>query len=104
MSTVVARDKLLSLIDFKILETIDSEIGEYLQRIGTLHIQIRHVVGLIEKRAGFPPGTLLISPVGELMLHHGKRVGSDLRIAQEFHGIPGGLYRVFQVSITHSCW
>ena len=38
-------------------------------------------VGLVEERAGFPPGALLISPIGELELHHGKRVGSYLRVA-----------------------
>ena len=78
----IAGDELLGLVDLEILEAVDAEIGEHLERVGTFDIQIRHVVRLIEKRAGLAPGTLLISPVGELVLHHGKRIGPDLRIAQ----------------------
>jgi hypothetical protein len=53
------------------------------------------VVRLIEQGAGFAPGTLLVSPVGELVLHDGKGVGSDLRISQQIDRIPGGSYGVF---------
>ena len=49
------------------------------------------MVRLVEERAGFLPGALFISPVGELGAHHRKGVGSDLRIAQPFHWTPGGL-------------
>ena len=91
VAIVIAGDKLLGLIDFEILEGIYAEIGEHLERIGTLHIQIRHVVGLVEQRAGFAPGTLFVSPVGELVAHHGKGVRPDLRIAQQLNGTLGGL-------------
>jgi hypothetical protein len=104
VSIRIACHKLLGLIDFEIPKGIHAEIGKHLEGVGALHVQVSHMVRLIEKRAGFPPGTLLISPVGELRLHHGKRVRPDLRIAQQLDGTPRGLYRVFQVSITHSCW
>ena len=86
-----AADELLGLVDFEILEAVDAEVGEDLQSVGAFHVQIRHVVRLIEERAAVAPGLLFISPVGEFMLHHWKGIGSDLRIPQHFNRIPGCL-------------
>ena len=91
VSIMIAGDKLLGLIDLEILEAIDTQIGEQFERIGTLDIEIGHVVGLVEKSAGFPPGTLFVSPVGELGTHHRKGIWSYLRIAQQFNWTPDGL-------------
>jgi len=53
------------------------------------------VVGLIEQGAGLTPRTLLITPVCKLVLHNGKGVRSNLRIAQQLNRITGGFDYVF---------
>ena len=49
VAVVVARDELLRLIDLEILEAVDAEIGEHLERVGALDVEIRHVVRLVEQ-------------------------------------------------------
>jgi hypothetical protein len=78
VAAMVARNKLLGLIDFEVFEAIDSEIGEQFEGVRTLHVEIGHVVRLVEKRTGFLPCTLFISPVRKLGPHHWKGVGSYL--------------------------
>jgi len=41
---MVTRNKLLGLIDFKILKAIYTKIGEQFECIGALNIKIRHMV------------------------------------------------------------
>jgi hypothetical protein len=98
---VVAGYELLSLIDAKVLEGVDAEIGENFERVGALDVQIRHVMRLIEQCAGLAPGPLFIPPVGELMLDHREGIGPYLGIAQHLDRASGGLYRVLQASLTH---
>jgi hypothetical protein len=66
------------LIDFEVLKAIDAEIREQFEGVRALHIKIGHVVRLVEKSAGFLPGTLLISPVRKLGPHYWKGIGSYL--------------------------
>ena len=86
-----AANELLGLVDLEIFEAVDAEVGEYFQGVGSFDVQIGHVVRLIEQRAAVAPGLLLISPIGEFMLHHRKSIGSDLRVPQHFNRITGGL-------------
>src|SRR5207244_2942086 len=78
VSIMVTRNELLGLVDFEIFEGIYAEIGEQLECIRALDIKICHVVRLVEKGAGLPPGTLFISPVRELGAHHRKGIWSYL--------------------------
>jgi hypothetical protein len=103
IAVMVTCNKLLGLVDFEILKSIDAQIGEQFEGFRTLHVKIRHVVRLVEKGAGFLPCTLFISPVCELGSHHRKCVRPYLRIAQQFDWTPGCLQQFFQVSVTHSC-
>ena len=78
----VARNKLFGLIQFKIAKGIHTKIGEQFECIGTFNIKIRHMVRQVEKGAGLPPCTLLISPVCEFVTHDREGVRSYLRIPQ----------------------
>ena len=91
IAIMVARNKLLGLIDFEVLKAIDAEIGEQFEGVRTVHIKIGHVVRLVEKSAGFLPCTLFISPVRKLGTHHRKGIRSYLRITQQFDWIPDSL-------------
>jgi hypothetical protein len=82
VAIVVAGDELLRRVDAKVVERIDAESGDQLQRIGTFEIQVRHVVGLVEQCAGLAPRALLVAPVRELVRHHREGVRADLRVAQ----------------------
>ena len=97
-----ACDKLLGLIDFKVLKGIDSQFRKQFERVRPFNVEVGHVVGLVEKSAGFTPGALLISPVGELVTHHRAGIGADLRVAQQFNRARDGLQHVGQTLITHS--
>jgi hypothetical protein len=88
---MIAGDKLLGLVDLKSFEAIDGEIGEHFEGVGAFHIQIGHVVRLVKEGARFFPGALLVSPIGKLGTHDRERVGSNLRIPQEFDRAAGGL-------------
>jgi hypothetical protein len=101
---VVARDELLRLIDLEVLERVDAEVGQHLERIGALEVEIGHVVRLIEQRAGLAPGPLLVAPVREFVAHDRKGVRPDLRIAHHLDRIARRLERFLQRSITHRCW
>jgi hypothetical protein len=85
ISILVARDKLFGLMDSEILKAIDAKIGKHLERVRALNVKICHVVGLIEKGARLPPGSLFISPVRELGANYRKGIRSYLRLAQQFH-------------------
>src|SRR5579872_4599956 len=101
---MIAGYKLLGQIDSKILDSINPQVGKQLQRIGPSHIQIGHVVRLVEKRAGFLPGPLLIPPVAELGTYHRKGIRSDLRIPQHLDRIAGSLQQFLQITSTHRGW
>jgi hypothetical protein len=90
ISIAVAGNKLLGLIDFEILKAIDAKIGKYFQCVRALDIKIGHMVRLIEKSAGLPPGALLISPVREFGAHHRKGIRSYLRLTQQFNRTTNG--------------
>jgi hypothetical protein len=83
IAIMVTRNELLGLIDFEVFKAIDSEIGEQFEGVRTLYIQIGHMVGLVEKSAGFLPCTLFISPIRKFRTHHRKGIWSYLRISQQ---------------------
>src|SRR5215470_6139315 len=74
ITTWVAGHKLLCLIDSEIFETIYSTVGKQLECIGAFHVEVRHVVRLVEKSASFAPGSLFISPVRELRTDNRKGI------------------------------
>jgi hypothetical protein len=63
IAVMIARHKLLGLIDLEVLKAVDGEIGEQFESVGTLHIKIRHVVRLVEESAGLLPCALFIPPI-----------------------------------------
>jgi hypothetical protein len=100
-AVVVAGDELLRLIHLEVLERVDAEIREQLQRVRSLDVQIRHVMRLVEQRTRLSPRPLFVAPVGELRPDHRERVRPRLRMAQQLNGIAGGLQHVFETSRTH---
>ncbi len=88
---MVTRNKLLRLIDFEIFKAIYTEIREQFECIRALNMKICHMVRLVQKSAGLPPGALFISPVRELGTHHREGIWSYLRITQQFNRTPDGL-------------
>jgi hypothetical protein len=56
ISIVTARNKLLGFVNGEVLKGIDSKIGEHFEGIGTLNIDIHHMVRLIIKNACLTPG------------------------------------------------
>jgi hypothetical protein len=49
------RDELLGLADAEVREAVDTDVAEQPQRVGALDEEVRHVVGLVEQRAGLHP-------------------------------------------------
>jgi hypothetical protein len=91
IAIMVTRNELLGLIDFEVFEAIDTQIREQFEGVRTLHVKIGHVVGLVEKRAGLLPRTLLISPVRKLGPDHRKGIWSYLGITQQLDWTLDGL-------------
>jgi hypothetical protein len=58
-------------------------------------------VRLIEKRAGLAPRALLVTPIREFQWNDRKRVGTDLRIAQQLNSAAGALQDILQILLTH---
>src|SRR5215210_4984270 len=102
VSIMIACDKLLGFVNFEVLEAVYAEIGEQPECVRTFDIEIRHMKRLFEENAGLPPGTLLISPVGELGGSR-KCIGTYLRVTQHFDWAFGGLQGLFQALMSHSC-
>ena len=95
----VAAHDLLAGVDLERLEAVHADVGQQLQRVGPLDVQVRHVMRLVEERARFAPRALLVAPVGELVLHHRKGIGTDLGIAQQVHRGGYRLQQLLQVLI-----
>ena len=91
IAVVAARSKLLGAIDGEIGEAVCGQMREQFEGVGTLDIQVGHVMILIEKNGGLAPGALLVAPVGELGGDNGKDTRSDLRIAEHVYRITGCL-------------
>jgi hypothetical protein len=102
VAIVAARGKLLGLVNGKILERVGPEMRQQFERIATAHIEIHHVVRLVEQDAGLGPCALFISPIGELGRDHGIYVGADLRVAHHFDCVAGSLKGLLQVPVGHS--
>ena len=77
-----AGDELFGLVRAEILERVDAQIAEQLERIGALHVHVGHVKRLVEQDARLLPSLLFIPPVGVLAGHHRINVRPHLRIAQ----------------------
>ena len=63
IAVVAAWRELLGFAGGEVGETVGPQMREQLESVGPLHILLHHVMRLIEKNAGLPPGTLLIAPV-----------------------------------------
>ncbi len=81
IAIVATRHKMLGFVNGEVLETIDRQIGEQFEGIGTLNIYIHHMVRLIVKNASLPPGQLFVTPICELGRDHGIDIGAYLRIS-----------------------
>ncbi len=68
-AVLVAGNELFGLVDGEAPEAVDAEIGQQPDDIAAANVEIRHVVRLIEQRAGLAPGALLVAPVTELVSH-----------------------------------
>jgi hypothetical protein len=62
------------------------------------------MVRLIEERARFPPGALLVPPIGEFVANHREGVWTYLRVTQQLNRAPCGLQSFFQALVTHLRW
>jgi hypothetical protein len=91
IAIVTARDELFGFVYGEIVEAVDSKIGEHFEGIGALNKYIHHVMRLVEKNAGLPPGELFITPVCELGWNHRIDVSAYLRISQHVHRVSNGL-------------
>jgi hypothetical protein len=101
VAVVIARDKLLRRVDAEVVERVDAEPCEHLERVAAFDVEVRHVVRLIEQRAGLTPRTLLVAPVSELARHDRERVRPDLRVAQHVDRALRGPDRVFETLVRH---
>ena len=81
MPVVATGYVLFGPVEWKIGEAVDRRVRDQFNRIGTLNKNIHHVVSLIEKDAGFPPGSLFIAPVAKLGGDYRVDIGADLRIS-----------------------
>src|SRR5438445_11119133 len=54
---------------------------------GPLHIEVDHVMRLVEEGARLSPSLHFTLPVGELGIHHPVRIGPSGHIAQQVHRI-----------------
>ena len=78
---VVAHDELLRLLRSEVLERVDADMSEELDRVRPFDLEVEHVVRLVEERGRVAPGHLLLPPVRELGRHRRIDVWSDLRVA-----------------------
>src|ERR1700733_6137568 len=77
IAVVAAWNELLGPAGGEVGKTVEGEMRQQLERVGPLHVLLHHMVRLIEKNAGLPPGSLLVAPVRELWRDHRIDVGSD---------------------------
>ncbi len=89
IAVVVAGDELLGLVDGKIVKAIDGKIRQQPERVGSLDVEIRHVVRLVEETGCLAPGPLLVAPVREFARHARIDIRADLRVAREVDRAPG---------------
>ena len=91
VAVVVAHDELLRLVRREVLERVHAEVGEELDRVRALDLEVQHVVRLVEERAGLAPRHLLVPPVRELGRHRRVDVRPDLRVPGHLDGAPDRL-------------
>jgi hypothetical protein len=78
VAVVADRNILLGAIDGEILEGVDGRVGAELYGVGTLDVDVTHVVRLVEQDGGLAPGLLLGAPVRILTGNYRINVGADL--------------------------
>src|SRR5665213_161025 len=91
MAAVAAGHELFRAVHGELGEAIDRQVRKQFESVRALDVHIYHVMRLIEQHAGFAPRTLFVAPVREFAGYHRIYIGSDLRIAQQVHGVPDGL-------------
>ena len=84
-------NKLLGLVDSEVPEAVHRKLRQQSQCVRTFNVKVRHVMGLIEERAGMTPCQLLVSPIGELRLDDRESVRPDFRITQQLDRASGAL-------------
>ena len=89
VAVVVDRDELLGHVDREVRDAVDREVADQLEGVGTLDVEVGHVVRLIEQHGRATPGELLVAPVAELLddARHDRRRG--LRLPQQLDRISG---------------
>ena len=80
MAVVTAGSELLGSVDRELFETIEAEMRSHLNRIRTIDVDVRHVVGLVEKNASISPRALFIPPVRVFGGNDGIDIGAYRRI------------------------
>lgn len=85
----VGDDELFGLPGFGVLEAVDREVGEQVEGVGALDLEVGHVIREVHQRAALGPRALLLDPVGEL---RGEvRELPHTEVAKQFDGTAGGL-------------
>jgi hypothetical protein len=95
IAVIAAGSELLGSIDRELGKCIEAKVGDELECIRSLDVKIRHVVGLVKENTALAPGALFVAPVRVLGGDNRVDVGSDLRIAEHVHRIPGALEQSF---------
>ena len=91
IAVMAARHVLLGSVYGELGKTVDGGIGEQLECIGALYINVHHVMGLIEKNRRLTPGALLVAPVGEFGRNNWIDIGPYLGITQHVYRTTDGL-------------
>ena len=93
----VDRDVLLGRVHRKVLDAVYGRVADELERIGTLDVEVSHVVGLIEKDRTATPRQLLVSPVGELRRDGRTHDRGTLRLPEQGVGAAGFGNRLVEI-------
>src|SRR5579863_1392596 len=99
MPVVAARCQLFSSVYGEFGETIEAEIRSQLHRVGPFHVEVGHVVGLVEQNAAVAPRALFIPPVAVFGGNHRIDIRAYLRVTQQVNRVLR-LEEIFQ-ALTH---
>src|SRR5580692_1080226 len=93
--------ELLGHVGREVLERVEADVGDQLEGIRTLDVEVRHVVALVEQHRGLLPGDLLRLPVGELGRDDRIDVSALLGVPQQLNGV-GRLQQILKASLRHT--
>ncbi len=95
------RHELLGLVDREVLEAVDRQVLEQREGVGSAHVELDHVVALVEQHRGLGPGALLVAPVRILGRHARIDVRADLLVAQEVDDAADRIQLLLKGLFTH---